>query len=921
MERHKPELLCCSEARITENIINTEYAINGYESVECFSENRHTGGVIMYVRCGKKYRILENKCENGAFWYLAIEITDDKMKGVYSVCYRSPNKMNKVNDGIYEAITCLDTYMEKIMKHDRFNLIMGDINIDIKKNDKKSRQIKELAVKHGLKIINKFNTRENKKDGSIIDIILTNKEGKVQCNTIEEDIISDHATIQIDLQLEKKEVDKSRSRVLSWKNYSKENLMEGIRNCEWTWFNKFNLDEKVDCMYNNVVKAVTPLVKWVKIKNNFKPNEWFDKEVKEIRGEKAGLYYKWKKEGKQEKDWKNYIVIRNQYNSLIKEKKAYSMKIKFIEVKNDQIKMWKMLKKLMENKKMKTNGEIEFDKVKYNNDDEISEKFNAYFVNSVIKINELIPRKESNESFLKYRTEEFKFKMTNLNEIMMMAKELMRKVNKTELCNAKVWYDSLDYTGFFIKEVINESLKSGYFPERWKTAVVVPIPKIKNTKDSTQFRPINMMRNDEKIMEKIVKNQLMEYVESNCIISTKQSAYRRNHSCETVINYVMFKFTEALDRDEIVIAVFLDLKRAFETIDRDKLLEKLYFYGIRNIELEWFRSYLNGRKQKTKFNSKYSSEIEVPIGIPQGTQLSVILFILYINDIVNVPMFSEIVLLADDALVIVTEKCLNMAIEKMNYDLERIFKWLCANKLFLNCSKTQYMILGVKKSNETNKTEIKIDNHVIQKVEKIKYLGITIDDQMTMNEQIEEVVKKTAHKVNFLKRIAKKLPEEHKKIVCNAIIDPNFNYCASIYIHCNKQQIERMQIIQNRAMKIILNCDFYTSRDVLLERMNWLSINQKIKYNIILLIYKMKNGLAPKYLNDKIEFVKNTHIRNTRNREKLNIKRTKKEKYKKSLLVEGFQIFNELPEGLTNEINFQIFKKKAKTYVREKISV
>lgn len=177
--------------------------------------------------------------------------------------------------------------------------------------------------------------------------------------------------------------------------------------------------------------------------------------------------------------------------------------------------------------------------------------------------------------------------------------------------------------------LINESLETGYFPDEWKMTTVHPIPKIGKTIKAEEHRPINTMPIDEKIIETIVKNELIKYIERCKLLYKNQSAFRKNHLCETTMNYLLHNINMSLDNDEFTVIVFLDLKRAFETVDRNLLLKKLESFGIKGNELDWFGSYLKNRRQRTKYKNTMSDEIDVPIGIPQGTPLNVLLFMLY----------------------------------------------------------------------------------------------------------------------------------------------------------------------------------------------------------------------------------------------------------------------------------------------------
>lgn len=238
------------------------------------------------------------------------------------------------------------------------------------------------------------------------------------------------------------------------------------------------------------------------------------------------------------------------------------------------------------------------------------------------------------------------------------------------------------------------------------------------------------------------------------------------------------------------------------------MLYKLEQIGVHGVELEWFASYLEGRRQRTKFKDSTSEEIDVDIGLPQGTALSVISFILYIDSITDVPKNGSLILFADDTMLVIKSNDIESAINDTNDDLNRLYNHLNVKKLKLNRDKTKWMLISKGNRHVTNcPLVIKIEDDIIQRVSSIEYLDVTLDDKLIFDEQVKMCVKKSASKVNFLKRIGKKLPFESKKLVYNAIIQPQFEYCSTIYFNCTKQQIDNIQKIQNRALRCILNCE------------------------------------------------------------------------------------------------------------------
>lgn len=260
--------------------------------------------------------------------------------------------------------------------------------------------------------------------------------------------------------------------------------------------------------------------------------------------------------------------------------------------------------------------------------------------------------------------------------------------------------DALPVIGTFFTNLINSSLSQGTFPDCWKESTITPVAKVFKSTKPEQFRPINNMIMFEKPVERIVKDQLVHYVESNNILSKFQSGYRSGYSCESALNLVLNKWKESTDNGEYVLACYLDLKRAFETIDRRILLTKLHQIGVGEISLKWFSSYLENRKQRTKVETETSQSKRNNIGVPQGSIIGAFLFILYINDISSALEFCSLNMFADDTLIYICGKNLNELTNKLNSDLNKLFQWLCINKLKLNIDKTKTMILGKKVNTE-----------------------------------------------------------------------------------------------------------------------------------------------------------------------------------------------------------------------------
>jgi hypothetical protein len=303
-----------------------------------------------------------------------------------------------------------------------------------------------------------------------------------------------------------------------------------------------------------------------------------------------------------------------------------------------------------------------------------------------------------------------------------------------------------------------------------------------------------------------------------------------------------------IEDSKIIVAVFLDFKRAFETIDRELLLRKMEQYGIKGAELSCFRSYLSNRSQETKFYEKISDAIKVQLGVPQGSVLGPLLFILYINDIKNVLRYSKLNLFADDTLIYIAADTLDEAVNRMNDDLVSLFQWLAWNKLKLNVQKTKYMVITFKKNVPVDLFKVKIGDTNLECVKNMKYLGVVIDIKLKFNKNMEMRQKKISKKINFNRRLSSKLSKYSNITLYKAIILPHLDYCSSILFLANNSELNYLQKLQNRMMRTILRSRLDTPIRNMLETLNFLSVRQRVTYNTMVLLYKMEKNLLPDYL-------------------------------------------------------------------------
>lgn len=903
-----PTIIFCSETCATKEILNNEIKINGYELARCDSHSRYTGGSLMYIRQSTQYSILQSKSYDNMIWSVAVEVKEKGINGIYIIIYRSPSTSAS------KCLQLLNDLCTTTVDISKPCTVIGDFNIDISSKSLYSEKLVQMFTDIGLKQIVDFNTRITSTSRTTIDLCFTN-DTTIKCTCLIDEIVSDHETVQLtkcntshnDIEIHKN--------IINWKNYNKIQLHTLLLNVNWTSFYNLNVTQKLEYVCNVIKSKVECLIEHKKIKINTKKISWYTDELKSLKKTKVHLYCKSKISNKKE-DFINYKCARNKYNNKIDETRNMYYQNKIKNASYDSRKMWKCLNNIISVKDTHNSTKtVKFeDHVDICDNMLIASKFNKYFVNSVNDIYNSIVTIDSNINVNNFNHLSFKLQHTTLKELTTILNLCKNKSHPNDIITTQVLKDSFDITGFFFVNIINSSFDTQIVPSTWKLSTVIPIPKVKNTKLYTQFRPINMLPIHEKLIEKVVHKQLIKYLnETNCIVDV-QSGFRKGHSCETSLNVILASWKDEIDRGNTIIAVFLDFKRAFETICRKRLLAKLKCIGFEDSALKWVENYLTDRYQQTNFNGATSTAYVNPHGVPQGSVLGPLLFIIYINDIVSAVTHCKINLFADDTLLSISSKKIPSAVNKVNSDLSNLLIWLNSNKLKLNVDKTKYMYISTRTNIDKNHI-IHINGEKIDSVTQFKYLGVILDEKLCFKNHIDEIVKKMSKNISIMYRANNRLTAKAKITVYNSLFLPYINYCSTILYLCNKTDTHRLQKQQNKIMRMILKCKKDTSIVFMLDKLEWLSVTQIIYCNVFMLIYKLTKNQLPTNLCSNIKYIHQCHDRNLRNKNDIKTKNYTKTITQNNIFYSGIKLYNNIPLHLRNDTQHS-FKKQIKIYVK-----
>jgi hypothetical protein len=375
-----------------------------------------------------------------------------------------------------------------------------------------------------------------------------------------------------------------------------------------------------------------------------------------------------------------------------------------------------------------------------------------------------------------------------------------------------------------------------------------------------------------------------------------------------------------LKKRKFVLGAYLDLSKAFDTISHDILLHKLEHVGVRGIPLDWFKSYLSNRNQYVHVNDVDSSLRNLTCGVPQGSVLGPLLFLIYMNDIGEIAKNAQILLFADDTNVFVASVDPILLKQNAQIILFNLSEWFAVNKLSLNKDKSCYSIFASPAKLKTVPgylNTIRIGDMVIKRVHHAKYLGIILDESLCFKEHIEDLTKQLNKLANSYKIVRHRVENDTKYNIYFAYTYSKILYGIDVYGSACNEYMQHLQVQQNRSLKILFHKHYRTHTHDLYKDLNLLNVQNIKNVQTTNLVYKHKHGLLPPVFNDYFLWGNEVHSHVTRNSAKMHIRQPHNENGKKMLRYQGPYVWNKLPEAITNSQSLFTFKRKVKKHYLE----
>lgn len=761
-------------------------------------------------------------------------------------------------------------------------------------------------------------TRVTNITSTTIDHIFSNVVDTSLACVIDNDI-SDHRTILFELYSESKS---STPQTFQFRRHFSDNSVTNFCSdlLEETWaeiYNLYTIDEAYQYFYDTFTFYFN---KYFPIKKNYSKTNtanktWVNNEIKISSRKLKDLYGLKNAYPELSVEYKR---VKKEHINLVERTKKSFFQNKIINSANPSRAAWNVLSEISNKNNKINNIQVLEEGILHTDPNAVALAFNNYFINAPQKVTQNISTKKGYINSPNIAA--------NINSMFLEPYDSVELLSllKNKLKN-KYSSGPDEIPMFLIKKVIdiiidpitylvNLSFITGTFPKNLKVGKVVPIYKKYNAQDMENYRPVSIPPGFSKLFEYSYLARLLQFIEKYGIITENQHGFRENRSTSTAMYSFYDKLIEHIEAGECPIGIFCDLSRAFDCVDHDILLEKLYLYGIRGVAYDWVASFLNDRKQYVSLTysenetiSKINSEFRaVNIGVPQGSVLGPILFILYTNDLENKTPSAFSVLYADDKSLLISDKSDDLLAYKCNAVLETICDWYGNNSLFLNKDKTK-VIRFHNRQKECSKLNIKMNDFILNTDEQNKFLGITIDECLNWKAHCHNLISKLNSICYLFRNIKSIMTKEQLISIYHAQVGSRLRY--GICIWGKSTLSPDVFIVQKRILRCIANV---SSR----ESCRGLFKDFKILTLICLFIYE----LCVYVFKNKSKFMLTTDVHNigTRQNNNFYVPFCKYNVSKDSPAFLGPNIFNKLPFEIKEVRNLKYFKIKLNKYLLDK---
>lgn len=887
------------------------FGLDGYRGEYSVRSESGGGGLMVFIserHDYSKFSLIVNGPDSLSLVSMKIHLNKNcQQQVVLHGAYR-PGRMN-----FSESMEILETILNNGTNDNC--ILVGDMNIDTTKKDVFSTRYRNLLNSYGFIVGNEIPTREG--SGTLIDHFISNlREIKIIHSTIVCEF-SDHSAVLSSLNFE---VSRDKYHVIEKTIYNFDKINTSLSSYCDSLRPKIAL-MSADQAYNEFEGKMKRImencsrVKTYKLKNNSDFLPYLNNKIIAKIKEKERIMKKLKKLRRLPRSEEANCSVSNQESRLRlvsdeliklkrKSKKEYYIS-RFAGAKNVKEK-WKMLFRLMGGEKKKNVRP----KLKMNGDvisvpHLVASEFNSYFCSVGKNVSQKIPKKTSDSinafNTIKTQRDSFFLTPTTPHEVLReIARLRVGKACGPDGVSPAVVRRCAEPLSHILSILFNKSIEDGIYPGKLKISRVIPILKKGDTESVGNYRPISIYSIFNKLFERLLYVRVFGYFDRMSFFFRRQYGFRPKCSTSTAVLEIISHIYEEIDDKKIVGGVFLDIEKCFDTIDHGILLEKLYNYGFRGHSYTFFESFFEGRLQYVEIDGQRSSTRPVTMSVFQGSSLGPLFYLIFCNDMGQLALEGRLHLFADDTCYFVTGSRVEEVVDRLQRDLAILFEYFRLNRLSVNATKTEIVFFRTPNRRIPNNITINVNDTCLTVTDRVKYLGVILDDNLNWKFHLEQLCGKVSRSVGILRRLSYSVPPSMLRNVYYAIVHSHLSYCCLAWGSTLKSYLVDLQVLQNRALKCLTHLPRLTSTFDVFRVAKIPSVKQEYYLQLGLLMNDLNNDRV--HSNLAVDFTQSTRHQTVRPK----FARTKTGE--RNVLREGPKLLNALPGSLrscSNRISFK----------------
>ena len=838
------DIICLSETWLKNDIIKY-YELENYNVFASCRTTGEGGGTAIYVNV--KHHVIERKdLESTEFEanFVQVKLNCDNITRsiIIGEMYRPPSSLSS------NFLSYLEKVLDTVANERKFAIIAGDFNYNtLQEKNKGSRDFVNLFTSYSFYPMISRATRIQNESIALLDNIFINDLSFYYSSGVFSEDISDHFPIFFSFHFTK--TDHKDTQYVTTFNYHKLQELNDFLQLQLTDFQKNNnaniASEQLLKAYSDGINAFSKKYKPCRRKSSIKP--WITAGILAAINTKTKLYNKFMRRRNVQNENK-YKKHRNILVHLIRNAKALYFKSKLEENKLNSKKTWMLLNQIINKTNNHRNNVPEsFIDTQDNicSKADIPEGFNDFFSSIGQKLDSEIPK--TNNDPLNYLMQgDYEPFTSTLQTSPSQVENIIKSLNSVgggiDRISTRIllgtYKSILSHLTFFF----NLCLKTSVFPNNLKVAIIKPLYKSGRKDRFTNYRPISLLPILSKILEKLLHATLSNFLDENNILNDLQFGFRKGYSTYMPIAHMHNEITQNLEKNHLTCTLYLDLKKAFDTVSTEILLKKLYFIGIRGSLYDILKSYLEDRYQITKVNDECSSKKKINLGVPQGSILGPLLFILYIDDLRNITNLANFYMFADDTAIMIKARNSEHLQSVINEVMPLVTKWFQTSRLSLNVQKTHYQIYSMLYAPDI---DIFINAHKIERKHCVKYLGIHIDENLKWKSHIESVASTLSSNIGVMGRAKYLLSSRELILLYNSLVLPYLNYCVAIWGRNYPSNIKKLKLLQKRAVRIVDKKPYIYPTNSLFIKYNLLKFDDIVREQCMMILLAYLNNTLP----------------------------------------------------------------------------